>query len=102
MMLKGRPEPNSMSGENVQSLKNFGAKPLPMAYPSEYACISLVGGLGTVIGVTENWAENSEGGCVVEDGAEGNGGGLDWWEVWRGKLAKYRVELFSPTGMKTQ
>lgn len=55
-----------------------------------------------MIGVTENWAENSEGGCVVEDGAEGNGGGLDWWEVWRGKLAKYRVELFSPTGMKTQ
>jgi hypothetical protein len=36
-----------------------------------------------VVGVTEDGAENSEGSCVVEDRAEGNGGGLDGWEVWR-------------------
>lgn len=41
-----------------------------------------VGGLGAVVGVAEDGTEDSEGGCVVEDGAEGDGGGLDWWEVW--------------------
>jgi len=40
-----------------------------------------------VVGVAEDRAENSEGGCVVEDGAEGDGGGLDGWEVWRGGSA---------------
>jgi len=34
-----------------------------------------------VVGVTEDGAEDSEGGSVVEDRAEGDGGGLDGWEV---------------------
>jgi hypothetical protein len=50
--------------------------------------------LGTVVGVAEDRAENSEGGCVVEDGAEGDGGGLDGWEVWRGGLARQFEEPF--------
>lgn len=40
-----------------------------------------VGGLGAVVGVTEDWAENGEGGGVVENRAEGNGGWLDWWKI---------------------
>ena len=36
-----------------------------------------------MVGVAEDGAEHSEGGCVVEDRAEGNGGGLNGWEVWR-------------------
>jgi len=34
-----------------------------------------------VVGVAENGTEDGEGGGVVEDCAEGNSGGLDWWEV---------------------
>ena len=37
--------------------------------------------MGTVIGVTEDWAEDSERGGVVEDRAEGDGRWLDGWEV---------------------
>jgi hypothetical protein len=36
-----------------------------------------------VIGVAKDWAEYSEGGCVVENRAKGNGGRLDGWEVWK-------------------
>jgi len=39
-----------------------------------------------VVGVTEDWTENCEGSGVVEDGAEGDGRWLDWWEVWSGVL----------------
>ena len=39
-----------------------------------------------MIGVTEDGAENSEGGSVVEDGAKGNGGRLHRWEVWEIRL----------------
>jgi hypothetical protein len=42
-----------------------------------------VGGLGTVVGVAEDGAENSKGGSVVENRAEGDGRGLNGWEVWR-------------------
>jgi len=41
--------------------------------------------LGAVVSVTEDWAENCEGCSVVEDGAEGNGGWLDGWEICAGK-----------------
>src|SRR5580704_9273472 len=33
MMLKGRPELNSIMGEKVQSLKNLRTKPLPLSLP---------------------------------------------------------------------
>src|SRR5450759_3443692 len=33
MMLKGRPEPNSIRGANVQLLKSLLAKPLPLSLP---------------------------------------------------------------------
>ena len=33
MMLKGRPEPNSISGAIVQLLKNFFAKLVPLSFP---------------------------------------------------------------------
>jgi hypothetical protein len=42
-----------------------------------------VGSLSTVVGVTEDWAEDGEGGSVVENGAEGDSRWLDWWEVCR-------------------
>lgn len=42
--------------------------------------------MGTVVGVTEDWAEDGEGSSVVENRAEGDGRGLDWWEVWRSLL----------------
>jgi len=38
-----------------------------------------------VISVAEDRAKNSEGCCMVKDRAEGNGGGLDGWEVLNGK-----------------
>ena len=38
-----------------------------------------------MIGVAKDGTEDSEGSSVVEDCAEGNGGGLDWWEVWGGR-----------------
>jgi hypothetical protein len=41
--------------------------------------------LGAVVGVAEDWSEDSEGGGVVEDCAKGDGGWLDWWEVWQAK-----------------
>ena len=41
-----------------------------------------------MVGVTEDGAENSKGSCVVEDRAEGNGGGLDGREVWPGELVR--------------
>jgi hypothetical protein len=47
-----------------------------------------------VVSVAEDRAENSEGSCVVEDGSEGDGGGLDGWEVWRGGLARQFEEPF--------
>ena len=37
-----------------------------------------------MVSVTEDWAENCEGCSVVEDGAEGNGGWLDGWEIVEG------------------
>lgn len=40
-----------------------------------------VGGLSAVVGVTEQRAENGERGGVVEESAEGDGRGLDGWEV---------------------
>ena len=40
-----------------------------------------VGGLGTVVSVAKDGAEDSEGGSMVENGAEGDGRGLDGWEV---------------------
>jgi hypothetical protein len=42
--------------------------------------------LGAVVGVAEDGAEDGEGGGVVEDCAEGDGGWLDWWEVCWGKV----------------
>jgi hypothetical protein len=41
-----------------------------------------------VVGVTEDGAEDSKRSCVVEDCTKGDGGGLDWWEVWGVILAK--------------
>jgi hypothetical protein len=41
-----------------------------------------------VVGVTEDGAEDCKRSCVVEDCAKSDGGGLDWWEVWRVILAK--------------
>lgn len=41
-------------------------------------------GLGAVVGVAEDGAEDCEGGGVVEDRAEGDGGGLDGGEIWGG------------------
>jgi len=41
-----------------------------------------VGSLGAVVGITKDGAEDSEGGGVIEDRAEGDGGGLNGWEVW--------------------
>ena len=38
-----------------------------------------------MVGVTEDWAENGEGGSVVENRAESDGRGLDWWEVCEGE-----------------
>jgi hypothetical protein len=37
--------------------------------------------LGAVVGVAEDGGEDGEGNGVVEDGAEGDGGGLDGGEV---------------------
>lgn len=34
-----------------------------------------------MVGFAEDGAENSEGGSVVEDRAESNGGWLDGWEI---------------------
>ena len=34
-----------------------------------------------MIGVTEDWAKDSEGGAVVEKGTQSDGRGLDRWEV---------------------
>jgi len=34
-----------------------------------------------VVGITEDWAEDSEGSGVVEDRAESNGRWLNGWEV---------------------
>ena len=41
-----------------------------------------VGGLGAVVGVTKERRKDSEGGSMVEDGAEGDGRRLDRWEIW--------------------
>jgi hypothetical protein len=35
-----------------------------------------------VVGVTEERGQDSEGGSVGEDSAEGDCRRLDWWEVW--------------------
>ena len=40
-----------------------------------------IGGLGTVISITEDGSEDGERGGVVEDGAESNRRGLNGWEV---------------------
>lgn len=40
-----------------------------------------VGSLSAVVGVTEQRAENGERGGVVEKSAEGDGRGLDGWEI---------------------
>ena len=40
-----------------------------------------------VVGVTEDWAKNGEGGSVVENRAESDGRGLNWWEVCRRKVS---------------
>ena len=40
-----------------------------------------VSGLGPVVGVAKERGHDGERGGVVEDGAEGNGAGLDGWEV---------------------
>ena len=37
-----------------------------------------------MVGVAEDGAEDGEGGGVVEDRAEGDGGGLDGGEIWGG------------------
>jgi len=37
--------------------------------------------LGTAVGVAKDRAEDGERGRVVEDGAEGDGGWLDWWQI---------------------
>lgn len=42
-----------------------------------------VGFLGAAVGLAEERSHDSEGGDMIEDGAEGDGGGLDGWEVWR-------------------
>ena len=42
-----------------------------------------VGGLGAVVGVTEERCEDGEGGGLVEDDAEGDSRRLDGWEVCR-------------------
>jgi hypothetical protein len=39
-----------------------------------------------VVGVAEDGAEDGEAGGVVEDCAEGDGGGLDGGEIWGGGL----------------
>lgn len=44
-----------------------------------------VGGLSAVVGVTEQRAEDGKRGGVVEESAEGDGGGLDRWEVCCGQ-----------------
>ena len=41
-----------------------------------------IGGLGTVVGVTEDGGENGERGGVVEYCAEGDRRGLDGWKVY--------------------
>lgn len=41
-----------------------------------------VGFLGTAVGLAEEGSHDGEGGDMVEDGAERDGGGLDGWEVW--------------------
>ena len=40
-----------------------------------------VGGLSTVVGVTKDWAEDRERDGVAEESAEGDGRGLDGWEI---------------------
>ena len=42
--------------------------------------------MGAVVGVTEDGTEDCEGGGVVEDGAEGDGGWLDGREVCGGRV----------------
>lgn len=34
-----------------------------------------------MVGLAENWAEDSKGCGMVEDCAEGNSRWLDWWEI---------------------
>lgn len=41
-----------------------------------------IGLLGAVVGVSEDGGEDCERGGVGEDCAEGDGGGLDGWEIW--------------------
>lgn len=43
-----------------------------------------VGGLGAVVGLAEDGREDDEVDAVVEEGAEGDGRGLDGREVWKG------------------
>lgn len=47
--------------------------------------LAAVGGLGALVGVTEERGKHGEGGGLVEDNAEGDGRRLDGWEVckWR-------------------
>lgn len=40
-----------------------------------------VGGLGAVVGVTEDWGQNTQGGSVGEKCSQGNGRGLNGGEV---------------------
>jgi hypothetical protein len=56
--------------------------------------------LGTVVGVAEYRAKNSEGGCVIKDCAERDGGRLDGWEIWVVGLASQFEELFHFNGMR--
>lgn len=42
-----------------------------------------VGGLGAVVGLAEDGGEDDEVDAVVEEGAEGDGGGFHGREVWR-------------------
>lgn len=45
-----------------------------------------VGGLGLTVGVAEDGAKHGKGDGVVVDGAEGDRGGLNGREVWRGSV----------------
>ncbi len=53
-----------------------------------------VGGFGALVGVTKDWRENCEGGAVVEERTQGNGRGLDGWEVCERALAKTSSDSF--------
>lgn len=40
-----------------------------------------VGSLGAVVCITKDWGQNSQGGSVGKDGAQGDSGGLDRGEI---------------------